>query len=249
MTRQILGAHVDRDAALPGAWRHPLLQVESGRLKVDEQAGTVEAQRLSLTYRYGEVPGKFEVELNQPIARNELDARLVIGEVPDHDVDVVTNLRKFPSPFAFFRRNHHARAEQMPLWMPDHHPHTGCALEAFECVPKSSPGTGEKCAEQSAITRGRRFQFDARSHCGTWPLPRAYHLCMWHPEPNLGLPATHRKYRPRAISMAPRGSPCGSQPAFLAISSSLRTRAGGTLQRYSPDFLKFASLSLRRRSA
>jgi hypothetical protein len=55
----------------------------------------------------------------------------------------------------------------MPLRVTDYHPHTRCALEAFEGIPERPPRAGEKCAEEAAIAGGRRFQFGARSYRGT----------------------------------------------------------------------------------
>src|SRR5690348_12460337 len=73
MRGQILSAYVDGDTSLPGARGEPLLHLDPLRLEIDEQAGPIQADRLRLADFQLEVAGELEVELDQPIARDQLD--------------------------------------------------------------------------------------------------------------------------------------------------------------------------------
>ncbi len=114
MFQQELRPHADRHGALVCARRGPLAHVDALRLPPDMQRGAIEAQRSGQADVVVQIPRYLEVELHQAVAGYQLEARVVVREVGENDVQVVADARELPVPLPLVGAQRDSRADQIP---------------------------------------------------------------------------------------------------------------------------------------
>ena len=102
--RQELGTDTDDNKALACRGRGPFADVDSLGLGPHQQRRAVPAQRLLPAYRERHVSRELEIELHQAVAGDEFDPGVLVGEIGDHDVNVVADSGEVPIAFAFVGR-------------------------------------------------------------------------------------------------------------------------------------------------
>ena len=72
-------------------------------LLIPNQKGRpVDVQRFRPTDRQSEVARQSEIELDEPVSGNELDARIFVDEVQNDDEHVIADSREVPMTFSLF---------------------------------------------------------------------------------------------------------------------------------------------------